>query len=193
MSAVLSAPTITPAEFLEMGDRAQGFELVDGQLKGKPMSTESCRVGGRVYRRVGDFAEKHRLGWDLPPETAFRCFADDPGRVRKPDGAFISFNTLPETDYEPDGFCTTVPDLIWEVVSPNDLANELDEKIDEWLAAGVKVTWVFHPQNRTVHILRADGTSALLRERDTLSEPSLLPGFSASVGELFGRPTRTPA
>jgi len=191
MPAVLSSPTITPEDFLEMGDRAKGFELVDGQLKEKPVSTESSRVGGEVFFHVRQLVGSRQLGWIFPQDTAFRCFATDPGRVRKPDGAFISFDTLPESEYEPDGFCTTVPDLIWEVVSPKDLAYELDAKIDEWLAAGVKATWVFHPKNRTVHILRADGTSAFLRERDTLTEPALLPGFSASVAELFGRPSRT--
>ena len=190
-AVLLASPTTTPEEFLEMGDRARGFELVDGQLREKPVSTESSRVGGRVYRRVGDFVEEKQLGWDFPQDTAFRCFTDDLGRIRKPDGAFISFDSLPESDYEPDGFCTTVPDLIWEVVSPNDLAYEIDAKIEEWLAAGVKATWVFHPRNRTVQVLRADGTTALLRERDTLTEPSVLPGFSVSVADLFDRPSKT--
>jgi Uma2 family endonuclease len=141
----------------------------------------TSRVGEEVFNRLHQHVNTGKLGRVFTQDSTFRCFADDPCRVCKPDGAFISFETLPESDYEPDGFCTTVPDLMWEVVSPNDLAYELDAKVDEWLAAGVKVTWVFHPQNRTVHILR---------ERDTLGEPSLLPGFSASVRELFGRPSR---
>jgi len=185
---LVNTRTITPEEFLEMGDTASGYELVDGQLLENPMSTESSRVGGRVSRIVGNFVEEHRLGWDFPQETEFQCFVDDPGRVRKPDGAFISFDTLPKSDYVRDGFCKTVPDLVWEVLSPNDTAKGIDLKVDQWLAAGVNSVWVLQPENKTIKVIRDDGTMALLREKDTLTEPAMLPGFSVLVADLFRLP-----
>jgi len=185
MPAILNTTRVTPEEFLEMGDASSGYELVDGQLRENPMSTESSRVGGRVSRIVGNFVEEHRLGWDFPQETVFRCFVDDPGRLRKPDGAFISYDTLPKSEYVRDGFCETVPDLVWEVLSPNDTAKGIDLKVDQWLNAGVNSVWVLQPENKTVKVIRADGSMVLLREKDTLTEPILLPGFSVSVARLF--------
>jgi len=185
MPAILNTTRVTPEEFLEMGDASSGYELVDGQLRENPMSTESSRVGGRVSRIVGNFVEEHRLGWDFPQETVFRCFVDDPGRLRKPDGAFISYDTLPKSEYVRDGFCETVPDLVWEVLSPNDTAKGIDLKVDQWLNAGVNSVWVLQPENKTVKVIRADGSMVLLREKDSVTEPILLPGFSVSVARLF--------
>lgn len=188
MNKLLSTSVVTPDEFLEMGDAAAGYELIDGQLRENPMSTESSRVGGEVYFHVRSFLGDQKLGWIFPQETAFKCFVDDPGRLRKPDGAFISFETLPKSEYVPDGFCIAVPDLVWEVLSPNDTAKEIDLKVDQWLNAGVNSVWVLQPENKTVKVIRNDGSIALLREKDTLSEPALLPGFSVSVARLFAQP-----
>ena len=188
MPTLVNTRTITPEEFLEMGDTASGYELVDGQLLENPMSTESSRVGGEVFHHVRTYLGNSKLGWIFPQETEFQCVVDDPGRVRKPDGAFISFDTLPKSEYVRDGFCKTVPDLVWEVLSPNDTAKGIDLKVDQWLAAGVNSVWVLQPENKTIKVIRNDGTMALLREKDTLTEPALLPGFSVSVARLFEQP-----
>ena len=61
-------------------------------------------------------------------------------------------------------------------------------KVDQWLNAGVNSVWVLQPENKTVKVIRADGSIQLLCEKDTLSEPVLLPGFSVSVARLFAQP-----
>ena len=88
-----------------------------------------------------------------------------------------------------DGWLRIVPDLVVEVISPNDLAYEVDEKIEMFLKAGVPLIWVVNPDVRTIRILRADGSTAILREGDELSGESVLPGFTCPVASIF--PTRT--
>ena len=63
-------------------------------------------------------------------------FPDDPNRVRFPDGSFFRSGRLPN-DMLPRGHIRVVPDLVLEVVSPNDLAWEVDVKATGYLQVGV--------------------------------------------------------
>ena len=77
------------------------------------------------------------------------------------------------------------PDLAVEVLSPNDLIYDVDEKIREYLDAGVKLIWIINPEQQTVTVYRADGSAARLTETDTLDGQQVVPGFSCLVGEFF--------
>lgn len=193
------APPLTPDDLLRMGDAGKGFELVRGRLKELNVSTESSRVGGEVYFHIRTYLARNPVGLVFPPETGFRCFPGDPidpDRVRKPDTAFVSFTTLPPNQYKRDGFSEAVPDIVVEVISPNDLAREVDLKRDEWLRAGVKEVWIVNPDTETVLVCLSGGGSALLRPGDALASPNLLPGLSVLVADLFRFPpvpTQAPA
>ncbi len=196
MSATATAPTApktyTPDDLLQMPGAGKGYELVDGDLRELVVSKESSRISGEVYFRLRGFVGSATPGWVFPPETGFRCFPDSPNRVRKPDVAFIALDRMPPATYQDEGFCTTVPDLVVEVTSPNDLHNDVEEKLDEWPAAAVRAAWVVQPVNRTVRVHRADGGYAFLREADTLTAGDVLPGFACPVADLFRLPD-TPA
>jgi Uma2 family endonuclease len=184
----VNPPAITPDEMLRLPGEGSGYELVNGQLKELNVSKESSRVAGNLFFLIQQFCSGSIPGWVFPQETGFRCFAGDPGRVRKPDVAFILLDRMPPETYQDEGFCTICPDLVAEVISPNDLASELEEKRDEWLDGGVKTVWVVDPSTHTVRIHRTDGSYAFLRETDTLTAPDLLPGFAVPVADLFKLP-----
>ncbi|QDU22556.1 Uma2 family endonuclease [Urbifossiella limnaea] len=185
------APPLTSDDLLRMGDAGKGYELVRGRLQELNMSTESSRVGGEVHFHIRTFLARNPLGTVFPQETGFRCFAadpTDPGRVRKPDAAYVSYATLPPSRYKRDGFCEVVPDIVVEVISPKDLAREVDLKRDEWLRTGVKDVWVLNPDTETVLVCHGGGASELLRPGDTITSPVLLPGFAVAVADLFRFP-----
>jgi len=184
---IAAAPT-TPEEVLLMPDEGQGYELVDGELREMNVSTESSRIAGTVYFELQSHAVAKGPAWVFPEGTSFRCFTDDPTRVRRADSSVIVLSRMPVATYEDEGHCTTVPDLVAEVVSPNDLAVDVEEKRDQWLEAGVKIVWIIHPNAKTVRIHRADGGYAFLKEADTLTAEGVLPGFSVPVAKLFVKP-----
>jgi len=107
-----------------------------------------------------------------------------PNTVRRPDVSFIRLGRLPREEL-PKGHCTLAPDLPVKVVSPNELVYELDQKIGEYLEAGVRLVWVVHPDARTVEIHRPDSPGTILRENDELSGEDVLPGFRCAVRDLF--------
>jgi Uma2 family endonuclease len=178
----------TPDELLQMPDEGRGFELVNGELRELHVSKESTRASGLVYRLLQNFVEEQFPAWVYPEGMSYRCFPDDPARVRRADASLITLERMPLETYEDEGHCTTVPDLVAEVVSPNDLADEVEEKLDEWLAAGVKIVWIIHPNQKTVRVHRADGGYAFIQASDTLTAEGVLPGFSIPVAELFRQP-----
>src|SRR4051812_30384499 len=118
MSTVANEPKVTPEDLLRM----PGFELVNGQLKENHVSVLSSYVGGNVFKILAEFVRTRGLGWVFPADTSFRCFPWDETRVRRPDAAFIRLSRLSAEDVRSDGHCLVVPNLIVEVVSPNDLA-----------------------------------------------------------------------
>jgi Uma2 family endonuclease len=183
-----TATIVTPEDLLQMGDEGKGYELVNGDLKELDVSARSSRVGGQVYRQLENYSRTQTPGWAFPPETGFRCFADDPGKVRKPDTSFIAIDRLSPQEYEEEGFLEVVPDLVAEVISPNDNAEDLEIKIKEWITAGVKVLWEIYPATSVVRAHQPGNTITLFRATDTLTAPDLLPGFACPVADLFRLP-----
>jgi Uma2 family endonuclease len=182
-----AAAALTPDDLLRMPDAGKGYELINGELREVEVSQESSRVGVKFATRLDAFVEANRLGVVVGSDAGYQCFPDDPGKVRRADAAYTSFATVPKVRYEPDGFIHTAPDIVVEVISPNDVADEVNEKRDEWLGAGVKEVWIASLTTRTVQVYLADGGSPLFRRPDTLTT-ALLPGFAASVADIFRRP-----
>lgn len=147
------------------------------------MSSESSYVGGRLFRRIGNHCEAADLGWAFPADAGVQCFPGDPGRVRRPDASFVRRERL--ADGPGAGFLRLAPDLVVEVLSPHDLAYEVDQKIVEYLLARVRLVWVVNPGTRQVRVHRLDGSVSVLGADGELSGEDVLPGFRCPVGELF--------
>jgi len=189
MSTTATPPAvITPDDLLRMPDGGKGFELVNGELKELNVSKESSHIAGEIYLRIKRFCDANQPAWVFPEGTSYRCFADDPGRVRRPDTSLIALARMTAAQYYEDGHCPIVPDLAVEVISPTDVADEVAGKIEEWLAAGVKLLWEVYPNTRTVRAHRPDTPITPFRNADTLTAPDLLPGFACPVADLFRLP-----
>jgi Uma2 family endonuclease len=163
------------------GDR---YELVDGRPKEKAMGAESDEVALGVAVALRNFVRPGRFGHVYGSQTGFQCFPRDPKRVRLPDAAFVAAGRLPD-DKTPEGYITVAPDIAVEVISPNELYEDVEAKVADYRSAGVKLVWVISPKSRTVLVRRLDGTSAELNEGGTLSGEDALPGFACPVSELF--------
>ena len=100
------------------------------------------------------------------------------------DVSFIRRGRLPG-ERIPDGHMSIAPDLAVEVVSPNDLAYDVDDKIDLYLASGIQLIWVVFPETRSIEVIRADGTATRLRADQEITGESVLPGFVAKVAGFF--------
>jgi Uma2 family endonuclease len=190
MSASVAATSVfTPEDLLAIPD-GKDYELVGGQLVERKVGLESSWVGGRVHCIIEECCERNPIGWALLPDSGYQCFPHDPGMVRKPDVSFVRYGRF-AGGVLPKGWAKLVPDLVVEVISPNDLAYEVEEKIQDYQKAGVPLIWVINPEARSVRIHRADGSYAFLREDDVLSGEDVIPEFRCVVREIM--PRREPA
>ncbi len=187
MNARLLPPPISVAEFEELGERGKGYELIDGRLREKGMGAESSEVQCQLSFLLKLWVRSTMLGKVYESECMYRCFPNHPDRVRKPDVSYVRLDRLPE-GRSPRGILELVPDFAAEVLSPNDKAVDVFEKLADYRAAGISVVWVLNPDLRTVEVRTADGSIQEFREGDELIGDPVLPGFRVRVEDLFPTP-----
>ena len=116
-------------------------------------------------------------------ESGF-LLARSPDTVRGPDVFYIRADRLPAEGI-PEGFWTIAPDLAVEVVSPAENAQDVREKVRDYLAAGTPLVWVIYPRTREVVAHTPDGLARTFSRSDVLTAPTVLPGFTCDVTVLF--------
>jgi len=179
--------SITPAE-LERMPNASDFELVNGQLVERHKGAESSAVAAAIAAVLIAWNKRIRAGHVFTTDCGFQCFADAPDKVRRPDVTFVRSDRLPG-GRPPAGYVQIAPDLAVEVLSPGDLAYEIDEKVSEYLAAGFRLIWVVNPRTQTVRMHRQPGGPlgpiSSLGVNDEIKGEEVLQGFECPVSEFF--------
>lgn len=160
------------------------YEIVDGRVVEKTMGVYEVHVTNLIDFFLGRFAYDHKLGY-VESEMLFHLVGDGRHR-RRPDIAFISYDRWPRGKrFTSENSLKVVPDLVVEVVSPSNFANEVEEKVVEYLRAGVRLVWVVH--TTTGRIYAHDG-SPIVRVFDRTSEidgGQVLPEFRLALAEVF--------
>jgi Uma2 family endonuclease len=173
----------TPEELLEIQDRPMP-ELIDGQLvEREPMGQKSDAIAANILFIVMGFVRASQLGVVNGSQGSYQIFPSDPRKVRIPDVSFTRGERLPEGRIE-EGHGKVAPDLVVEVISPNDLAGDVKAKVNDFLSAGVPLIWVVYPDTSEVEVHRPDGIAAV-RVGDILDGGEVLPGFRCAVADLF--------
>lgn len=186
MSAVVETALheLAPPLSAQVIDPEKQFEYVNGHVEVKEMAgARHSRIGVRLISRMDLYVEENNLGAVYGPDATFTIGE----RQRMPDVSFVSAARIPP-EGDPVGIWTIAPDLAVEVVSPNDLHEEVVEKIHEYFAAGVRQVWLLSPQFKTVTIYTTPTRSTTLTEDEEVTCEELLPGFRCSVRTLFQPP-----
>jgi Uma2 family endonuclease len=148
-------------------------ELIDGELRPKPMpTTHHSRMEGRLRDLLRPY-EQLGLGEALPELSLLL-----PGEaVLIPD--FV-FSRLGQSVDEHDVF-DTPPLLCIEVISPSQSFNELYAKCRRYLRWGVPYCWIIDPVRRLAWQLEADEMP-----REILADGSLRAGeIEVKLADLF--------
>jgi Uma2 family endonuclease len=162
-------------------------ELVRGELRTMPPAGfEHGGVSIRIGNPLANYVLAQQLGEVVIGEVGFQL-TTDPDTVRAPDVAFVAAERLPRVGVV-RGWWQGAPDLAVEVISPNDLYTEVDEKVAEWLEYGTRLVFVVNPRRRTVAVHRSGQPVRILTEADVLEGEDVVPGWSLPVGDLFVRP-----
>ena len=178
-----TANLVTVEDLWEIRHEPYRFALIDGELYRMPgaggthgeTAVEFC-----VHLRT--FVAVHGLG-SVFVETGFRLFPDRLTTLF-PDVAFVSASRLPPREAR-ERFLNLPPDLALEIFSPTDYPKLLQEKLDEYAAAGTPLVWVAYPRKRSITVLWLGREPVELGPDDIVDGGDVLPGFSMRVGDLF--------
>jgi Uma2 family endonuclease len=194
--AVVAPALMTTEELLALPDDGIERWLIRGQLRenrpdqttGKPMTIRN-REHSRIMVRVGRFLD---VWLDEQPQPRGEVLCGEAGcRLhRTPDstvGVDVVYVDAEVAARRPDD--TTLidgaPVLAVEILSPNDVMEAINEKIDEYLAAGVRLVWVINPHDRTVTVYRPGAKPVMVNDEQELSGEPELTGFRVAVAKLF--------
>lgn len=159
-------------------------ELVNGRVvPTMPTGDEHGDVEAELLTRLRVYGKETGRGRAVGGEVGI-YICRNPDTVRAADVVFIS----KERDLRPraKGYFETAPELVVEVLSPDDRMSRVKEKLRDYFSAGVQVVWVVDPTLRRVLIHRPLTDIIVLNDRQVLTEEELLPGFRLAVSELFG-------
>lgn len=159
-------------------------ELVDGVLVEKVMGYYESRLAALLIHFLESFLEEHDLGI-VAGESGMVRLA--PGLVRIPDVSFVSWERLPGRKTPREPVPDLVPDFAVEILSESNTAAEMDRKLGEYLAAGVRLVWFVYPDTQSVHVYTSPKHCAVLSGTQVLDGGSVLPGFQLSIREWFDR------
>ncbi len=164
------------------------LELVDGVMRENPlMGVFSAHVLMNTLRTLGRFVGEHDMGITLP---GLGCVLKrDPDTVRLVGISYFDWDRVPEGEPS-DFFWEEAPTLAVEVVTPNDLAEDFQQRIYDYLEAETQDVWVLWPMRQSMTIYRTNANTREFDPDSTLDGGSLLPGFSVRVGDLFEVPHR---
>src|SRR4029453_16508422 len=163
------------------------YEIVDGQrVDLPPMSVYTTWLASRLQSRLGSYVEGHGLGTCVM-EMLFILDAERNLR-RRPDVAFVSADRWPLAREIPTtGDWAIVPDLAVEVISPNDIFQDVITKLREYFQYGVQLVWAVVPETQQVYVYDSPTHVLILTVRDTLTGSKILPDFHLPLASLFQR------
>jgi Uma2 family endonuclease len=158
-------------------------ELVNGRVvPTMPTGDEHGDVEFELGMRLRAYGKESKRGRALGGEVGI-YIRRDPDTVRAADIVFIS----KERDLQPrrKGYFEIAPELVVEILSPDDRMSRVGEKLRDYFSAGVLVVWLVDPGLRRVLVYRSMVNVTALDSSQTLSDEDILPGFGVPVSDLF--------
>jgi Uma2 family endonuclease len=190
MMATAARP-MTTAEFLAL-PQDDGVErlLIKGELLEYPMPYRN-RYHSRTMTRVARFldvwadTQPEPRGQVLTGDAGVRL-ATDPDTTFGIDVAYVSAEVMARQSDDESTIVYGLPELAVEILSPGELMERHEGKLDAYLEAGVKLVWVLNPWRKTVTAFRPGADPVFFAGRQEVIAPDVLPGFRVPAADLFG-------
>ena len=196
MSTAIPPKLMTIEEFEALPDDGIDRELIRGELRIRGVA----EVNGMTRRNrfhAGTEATLAKIigNWiDQQPPPRGKVYSGEVGCIlsRDPDttvGIDVAYISAQSLDRQTSD--TTMiegpPVLAVEILSPSDKLENVNEKVDEYLASGVSLVWVVDPHFQTVTVFQSGVEPELFNKQQTLTAAPHLPWLSIDVKAIFER------
>lgn len=170
-------------------DDVERYEVVDGvRLEREPMGAFETVLASWLCHLINSFARGIKLGLAVN-EVLFLLDAQRDLK-RRPDVAFVTYARWPEPVIARQNAWNVVPDLAVEIVSPTNLAEEIDGKVTDYFQANVRLLWVIYPESGRIYVYQSPTRVTVLERTDILDGGEVLPGFQLPIEQLYDAVTK---
>jgi Uma2 family endonuclease len=158
---------------------AQG-ELVVVALTGG----ETGRRNMKLSARLENWSDRTQLGVAFDSSTGFRL---PDGAIRSPDAAWVALERWQKlTPEQRKKYVPLCPEFLVELKSASDELEDVQAKMEEYLANGLQLGWLLNPENQTVEVYRPNLAVEVLQQPTSISGAPVLPEFVLDLaGILF--------
>ena len=205
MATQQEARPMSVAEFMDLPDDGNLHELVRGELRVMPPPKGvHGLIENAILEAIGRYLYDTALtlGWEpregIAARYKFVGFAaggefgvrftvpDDPNQVRGADGAYVPADQFVSISWDRKEYFPAVPHLVIEVISSSERADDVREKVQDYLTGGARRVWCLYPARRAVYINDANGPMRVVRGADAiLTDEELLPGLGIPLNMVF--------
>lgn len=148
-----------------------------------PAFADTGNRNGRVFGQLYIWSEADATGEAFDSSSGFTL---PNGATRSPDAAWIlgdRWNALsPE---QQASFAPIVPDFIVELRSSSDTLASLKEKMEEYIANGVRLGLLIDRKNRQVHVYRPNRLPEILDNPESVSCEPEMPMFALKMAKIW--------
>ena len=174
----------TAEDLLDFQNPPWQHELVQGVLyRMPPTGDEHGYVTGNFFGWLFQHVKTNQLGELFAAETGY-VVQTNPDSVIAPDCSYIAKDRW-STSQITGKYLRTAPDLVAEIVSPNDRPREVQEKVERWLQFGVRAVVVIDPKSQTVTVHQSLDHKTIYELDNTIDLNFVVPGFSLPMRHLF--------
>jgi len=182
-------PLLTAADLAtmptELPSGVVSYELDNGRLV---MMSPPAYRHAQVQLRIGAelFLQGEKPGHGQSGTEATVVLWQQPDRVVVPDVVFIAKKSFPLL-HSPEGYLRTIPTLVVEVRSQNDLLPYLERKVADYLRAGVEQVWIADPAAQTIVVQVQDASPRAFAEKNVITDEcfAAIPGLRLVLAEIF--------
>ena len=148
-----------------------------------PTGAETGSRNFEITRQFGNWARSDGTGVGFDSSTGFKL----PNEAdRSPDAAWILRSRLAELTLEQkQKFLPLAPDFVIELKSPTDVFEDVQAKMEEYMANGVRLGWLINPESKRVYIYRSGKEVEVLENPLEISGEPELPGFVLDLREIW--------
>ncbi|GAX43532.1 hypothetical protein NIES4075_45470 [Tolypothrix sp. NIES-4075] len=172
---------LTLEEFLALTEGDVNYEFVDGYAVAKvsPKYFHStlqrallilidiwCKGKGRVVAEWAILLKRQGKDW-----------------APLPDVTYISYERLPKS-WKRNEACPAIPELVIEIISPDQTMKEFEDKAKDYFAAGVSRVWIVDPEAINIKVFFSVDSSQVYTDTTPIVD-ALLPGLELTVRQIF--------
>lgn len=172
---------LTLEEFLALPEGDVNYELVEGQAvpKVSPKYFHSTLQTALLLLIRAWCKGKGRVG----AEWAILLKRQGKDWAPLPDVTYISYERLPKS-WKRNEACPALPELVIEIISPDQTMKEFEDKAKDYFAAGVSRVWVVDPEAISISVFFPDGSSQIYTDTTPIVD-ALVPGLELTTIQVF--------